>query len=111
MGNNRDYKQQKEHEKEQKQLAYEKYEKKKRQLEEAIQLKEERAQRATKKPKNVSNSEYRQTKTHYANKQKNLQKTATAFKTRLEQMNTVEKQKEHNQIERNVLNNKNIIGR
>jgi len=111
MGNYSDYKQQKELEKEQKQLAYEKYEKKKRQLEEAIQLKEERAQRATKKPKNVSNSEYRQTKTHYANKQKNLQKTATAFKTRLEQMDTVEKQKEHNPIEMNVLHDENITGR
>src|SRR5699024_4906830 len=97
-GNYSDYKQQKELEKEQRQVAYEKYEKKKRQLEEAIQLKEERAQRATKKPKNVSNSEYRQkgAKTHYANKQKNLQKTATAIKTRLEQMETVEKQKDRN---------------
>ena len=112
-GNYSDYKQQKELEKEQRQVAYEKYEKKKRQLEEAIQLKEERAQRATKKPKNVSNSEYRQkgAKTHYANKQKNLQKTATAFKTRLEQMETVEKQKEHNPIEMNVLHDEKITGR
>lgn len=112
-GNYSDYKKQKEFEKEQKQLAYEKYEKKKRQLDEAIQLKEERAQRATKKPKNVSNSEYRQkgAKTHYANKQKNLQKTATVFKTRLGQMETVEKQKEHTPIKMNVLHDEKITGR
>src|SRR5690625_6646427 len=56
-GNYSDYAKQKEIELQQKQLAYEKYEKEKRQLEEAIRLKEEKAQRATKKPKNVSHSE------------------------------------------------------
>lgn len=112
-GNYSNYKQQKELEKEQKQLAYEKYDRKKRQLKEAIQIKEEKAQRATKKPKNVSNSEYRQkgAKTHYANKQKNLQNAATAFKSRLEQIETVEKQKEHNPIEMNVLHNEKITRR
>lgn len=112
-GNYSDYKQQKEIEKEQDQLAYEKYEKKKRQLEEAIQLKEDKAQRATKKPQNVSNSDYRQkgAKTHYANKQKKLQNTAAAFKTKLSQMEIVEKREEFEPIQMEVLNDEKSIGK
>ena len=95
-GNYSDYAKQKEIELQQKQLAYEKYEKEKRQLEEAIRLKEEKAQRATKKPKNVSHSEAKITgaKPYFAKKQKKLQKTATAMETRLENLEKVEKVKE-----------------
>ena len=55
-------------------LYDEKYEKKKAQLEEALRLKERKAERATKTPKKVSNSEARITgaKPYFAKKQKKL---------------------------------------
>jgi len=95
-GNYSDYTKQKEIELQQKQLAYEKYEKEKKQLEEAIKLKEEKAQRATKKPKNISDSEARVkgAKPYFAKKQKKLQKTATAMETRIENLEQVDKVKE-----------------
>src|SRR5699024_349659 len=84
----REKRQKKKIERQKEQLAIEKYEREKRQLEEAIRQKEEQAQRATKKPKNLSGSEARikGAKTYYANQQKKLQKTATAMKTRLENL-------------------------
>ena len=62
-------------------------------MEEAIRAKKEQAQRATKRPKNVSNSEARITgvKTHFANKQKKLRKTVTVMETRLENLEVVKR--------------------
>lgn len=103
-GNYSDYAKQKEVEWQQEQLAFEKYEKERKQLVKAIQQKEKQAQRATKKPKNVSNSEYRQkgAKTYYANQQKKLQKTASAMETRLENLEKVDTTKETPPIKMNL---------
>lgn len=92
-GNYTDYTRQKELEVRQQQAAYEQYTKKKRQLEQALDLKEQKAQRATKKPKNVSSSEAKITgaKPYFANKQKKLRQTAKAIETRLEKLDKVEK--------------------
>lgn len=105
-GNYTQYSKQKEVEYHQKQQAFEKYQKQKHHLEEAIKQKEEQAQRATKKPKNVTNSEARikGTKPYFANKQKKLRKTVSAFETRLENLETVEKQKDLPPIQMNVPN-------
>ena len=92
-GNYSDYVIQKENEKNHQQKEYKKYQNEKRQLEEAIRAKKEQAQRATKRPKNVSNSEARITgvKTHFANKQKKLRKTVTVMETRLENLEVVKR--------------------
>ena len=92
-GNYSDYVIQKENEKKHQQKEYKKYQNEKRQLEEAIRAKKEQAQRATKRPKNVSNSEARITgvKTHFANKQKKLRKTVTVMETRLENLEVVKR--------------------
>src|SRR5699024_11807566 len=76
-GNYSDYVKQKELEFEQAQLAFEKYEKEKKQLEEAIKKKEVQAQRATKKPRQLSSSEARLkgAKPYFANKQKDRKST------------------------------------
>lgn len=105
-GNYSDYTQQKEIESKQEQLAYEKYKKEKKQLEEAIKLKEEKAQQATKKPKNISNSEARikGAKPYFANKQKKLRKTATAMETRLDNLGKIEKVKEFPPVKMDLLN-------
>lgn len=109
-GNYSDYVNQKELEKKEQQVAFEKYEKEKQQLEEAIRKKEERAQRATKKPKNLSASDARQkgAKPYYANKQKKLRKTASAFETRLQQLEEVKKPKELPSIQMDILNEEMI---
>lgn len=95
-GNYSEYAAQKDVERRQQQAAYEKYETKKKQLEEALQLKEQKAANATKKPKHVTLSEARITgaKPHFAKKQKMLQKAAKAMETRLEKLEKVEKVKE-----------------
>ncbi|MBA2876229.1 Vga family ABC-F type ribosomal protection protein [Thermaerobacillus caldiproteolyticus] len=103
-GNYSDYVKQKEVERHQAQLAYEKYEKKKKQLEEALKLKEKKAERATKTPKRVSESEVRGTKPYFAKKQKKLQKTAKAIETRLEKLEKVEKVKELPPLKMNLPN-------
>lgn len=54
--------------------------KKKKQLEEALKLKEKKAERATKTPKRVSESEVRGTKPYFAKKQKNYKKQRKPFK-------------------------------
>lgn len=110
-GNYDDYMKLTEMERNQQQLAYEKYEKKKKQLEEAIQKKEQKAQRATKKPKNLGASDARQkgAKPYFANKQKKLRKTASAFETRLEQMEKVNKPKETPNIQMDMLHDEKII--
>lgn len=104
-GNYSDYAKQKELERNEQQLAYEKYEREKQQLEEAIRKKEERAQRATKKPKHLGASDARQkgAKPYYANKQKKLRKTASAFETRLEKLDKVKKPKELPNIKMDML--------
>lgn len=105
-GNYSQYSKQKEVEYQQKQQAFEKYHKQKHQLEEAIKQKEEQAQRATKKPKDLTGSEARikGAKPYFANKQKKLRKTVSAFETRLENLETVEKQKGLPPIQMNVPN-------
>src|SRR5699024_6402978 len=94
----------------QEQTAFEKYEREKRQLEVAIRQKEARAQRATRKPKDLSSSEARITgaKTHYANIQKKLRSSAKALETRLEQLDKVDKVKELPEIKMDVLNEENL---
>src|SRR5690625_254836 len=92
---------------------YEKYIKKKKQLEAALELQEQKAQRATKKPKNVSPSDARilGVKTHYANKQKKLRKSSKAMKKRIEQLNKVDKPKDHPPITMNLVNEETLKGR
>lgn len=74
-------------------------------MEEAIRKKEERAERATKKPKHLGASDTRQkgAKPYYANKQKKLRKTASAFETRLEKLDKVKKPKELPNIKMDML--------
>lgn len=80
-GNYDEYAKQKELLKKQEQTEFEKYERKKQKLERAIRQKEKRAQRATKKPKNLSPSEARikGAKTHYAKIQKKLRGSVKAL--------------------------------
>ncbi|ARF12970.1 Vga family ABC-F type ribosomal protection protein [Sporosarcina ureae] len=105
-GNYTYYSKQKEVEYQQKQQAFEQYQKQKNQLEEAIKQKEEQAQRATKKPKNLSSSEARivGAKPYFANKQKKLRKTVSAFETRLGNLEIIEMQKELPPIQMNLPN-------
>lgn len=112
-GNYSDYVAQKELELKTHEVAYEKYEKKKRQLEEAIILKEKKAARATKKPKNVSPSEASITgaKPYFAKKQKKLQTVAKAIETRLEKLEKVEKIKETPAIQMELPNEEAFRGR
>lgn len=109
-GNYNAYAEQKELIKTQQQIAFEKYEREKQQLEKAIRQKEERAQRATKKPKNLSSSEARITgaKTHYSNIQKKLRGSAKALETRLEQLDKVDNIKELPEIKMDMLNDENL---
>ncbi|OEH86972.1 ABC transporter [Desulfuribacillus stibiiarsenatis] len=89
-GNYTDYMEHKAIEQRQRELAYENYMAKKKQLESAILLKEQKAAKAVKTPKNVSNIEASKTKPYYAQKQKKLQKNAKAIETRLEKLEKVE---------------------
>ena len=95
-GNYSDYVQQKERRRRELERAYENYVQKKRQLEEALIIKQQRAKRATKKPKQISRSEAKITgaKPYFAKKQKKLQQAAKAIETRLEKLKKVEKIKE-----------------
>ncbi|MFC7063372.1 Vga family ABC-F type ribosomal protection protein [Halobacillus seohaensis] len=112
-GNYSDYAVQKELEHRQKQVAYEKYEAKKKQLEDALKLKERKAEKATKTPKNVSKSEAKITgaKPYFAKKQKKLQKTGKAIETRLEKLEKVEKVKKNPPIKMNLPNEDTFKGR
>ncbi|SFG64823.1 Vga family ABC-F type ribosomal protection protein [Sporolactobacillus nakayamae] len=112
-GNYSDYEQQKETELAKEQAAYENYEKKKKQLEDALKLKEKKAERATKKPKNLSGSEARITgaKPYFAKKQKKLQGAANAIETRLEKLEKVEKVKEQQPLKMNLPNAETFKGR
>ena len=112
-GNYSDYVRQKELEKEQQIQAYEKYVKKKRQLEEALQLKQKKAERATKTPKKTSRSEAKITgaKPYFAKKQKKLQKAKKAMETRLEKLEKVEKPREDPPIKMNLPHQESLQGR
>ncbi|WP_416150317.1 Vga family ABC-F type ribosomal protection protein [Salipaludibacillus sp. HK11] len=105
-GNYSAYASQKKAENQQQQSEYEKYERKKKQLEAALKAKEKKADRATKKPANLSRSEASITgaKPYFAKKQKKLQKTAMAIETRLEKLEKVEKVKEQPPLKMNLPN-------
>lgn len=92
-GNYSDYREQKQLQIDQQEEAYHQHVQKKKQLERALVKKEQKAQRATKKPKNVSPSEARITgaKPYFAKKQKKLHQTKKSIETRLEQMEHVDK--------------------
>ncbi|SER35593.1 macrolide transport system ATP-binding/permease protein [Gracilibacillus ureilyticus] len=93
QGNYQAYQNQKQQELHQQEQAYENYQTKKQQLERALALKEQKANRATKKPAQTSRSEAKITgaKPYFAKKQKKLQQTAKAIETRLEKIEKVEK--------------------
>ncbi|GAA0466232.1 ribosomal protection-like ABC-F family protein [Alkalibacillus silvisoli] len=110
QGNYDDYERQKLVEKQHHEKEYEKYLEQKQHLEQAIEQKEAKAARATKKPKNVSASEAKITgaKPYFAKKQKKLNKGAKALKTRLEQLDPVEKIKELPPIEMQLPNTEEL---
>jgi len=112
-GNYSDYVSQKELEMTQQENAYDQYVKKKKQLESALEEKEQKAKRATKKPKNISPSEanIKGAKPYFANKQKKLRKAAKAMETRLEQMEEVEKVIEIPPIKMKLPNEKTFKGK
>lgn len=112
-GNYSDYVVHKEMERRQRENAYEQYVKKKEKLEDALVLKEQKAERATKKPKKVSASEARITgaKPYFANKQKKLRKAAKAIETRLEKLEEVEKVKELPPVKMKLPNEEAFKGR
>ncbi len=105
-GNYSDYIEQKEQAKKHQQKEYEKYKQKEAQLEQAITQKEQQAQRATKKPKDLSASEARikGIKTYYAKTQKDLHQNRKALQTRLEKLEEVEKPKEEAPIQMTLPN-------
>lgn len=110
-GNYSAYRKQKEIEINQEQQAYEQYKKEQARLREAIQLKEEKAQRAAKKPKSVSHSEVGITKPHYAKKQKKLVKSAKSMETRLENLQAVQKPKDIQPLKMDIPNSESIRNR
>lgn len=116
VGNYSDYVAQKANEQKHQQKEYDKFKHKEQQLKQAISQKEQKAARATKKPKNVSNSEARQlgAQTYYAGKQQKLHQNTKALETRLEKLDAVEKPKEEIPIKMTLPNtrafeNKTII--
>ncbi|TDL31426.1 ABC-F type ribosomal protection protein [Jeotgalibacillus sp. S-D1] len=109
-GNYSSYAQQKELEKRQHEEAYDQFVKKKRQLEEAVRLKEQKAERATKAPKNGSElSKF--SSPYFAKKQKKLQKTASAMETKIEQLEEVEKPKNLSVVKMSLPNEDAIMNR
>lgn len=115
-GNYSSYVKQKENEQKHQQKEYEKYKEKEQQLEAAIDHKERQAQRATKKPKDLSISENRilGAKTYYQGQQKGLHQNRKALETRLEKLEVVEKPKEEMPVKMTLPNarafkNKTII--
>ncbi|MFD1851695.1 Vga family ABC-F type ribosomal protection protein [Oceanobacillus bengalensis] len=112
-GNYTDYVTQKDIKRKQQENAYEQYIQKKKQLENALELKEQKAQRATKKPKKVSASEAKITgaKPYFAKKQKKLQKAKKAIETRLEKLDKVEKIRENPAIKMQLPNEEAFTGR
>ncbi len=113
QGNYQQFKDQKEQGLRQHQQKYEKYQAKKQQLERALTLKSEKAERATKKPKNTSASEAKITgaKPYFAKKQKKLQQTAKSIETRLEKLEKVEKPFEETPIKMDLPNQEKLAGK
>ncbi|RLL41277.1 ABC-F type ribosomal protection protein [Oceanobacillus piezotolerans] len=112
-GNYSDYLHQREALRKKQEHSYEQYIQKRKQLEHALEIKEQKAQRATKKPKNVSKSEASITgaKPYFAKKQKKLQKTKKALETRLERLEKVEKPIEFAQLKMELPNQDFLHGR
>lgn len=112
-GNYSDFLKQKERLNKEHEKAYENYILKKRQLEEALRIKEQKAKRATKKPKHVSHSEAKiiGAKPYFAKKQKKLQKAAKAIETRIEKLEKVEKVKELPKVKMILPNQEMLQGR
>src|SRR5690606_37422181 len=112
-GNYSDYKHQKELKEKQHQESFEKYQAKKKQLERALMLRDQKAQRATKKPKKTSASEAKITgaKPYFAKKQKKLHQTAKAIETRLEKLEKVDKPFEHKPLVMELPNADKIVNR
>lgn len=113
IGNYEAYRSQKKQALLQQKEAYENYQLKKQQLERAIVLKEQKANRATKKPKQTSNSEAKITgaKPYFAKKQKKLQQTAKALETRLNSLEKVEKPYEDKPLQMHIPNQEKLNGR
>jgi pleuromutilin/lincosamide/streptogramin A transport system ATP-binding/permease protein len=90
---------------------YHHYISKKQQLERALELKKKKAARATKSSKKKDDSEANLTgaKPYFAKKQKKLETTANAIKTRLDKLEKIEKVKEEPPLNMNVTNEE-ILG-
>lgn len=123
LGNYSNYYEQKQLQIKQQEEAYHQYLEKKKQLERALVIKEQKAQRATKKPKQLSSSEARikGAKPYFAKKQKKLHQNRKALETRIEKLESVEKvyqeapvKMEHPQAEqlsgRTILRVENLSG-
>ncbi len=84
---------------------YDHYVKKKKELERAIELKKKKAARATKNPNKKTDSDAKQmgTKPYFAKKQKKLDATANAIKTRMEQLHKVDKVDEVPPLKMNIV--------
>lgn len=112
-GNYSEYVDQKELKIRQQEAAYESYMQKKHQLEQALMQKEKKANRAAKKPKNISRSEAKITgaKPYFAKKQKKLQQVAKSIETRLDKLEKVEKVREHPKITMDLPSSEDHHGR
>ncbi|WP_217589369.1 ribosomal protection-like ABC-F family protein [Lentibacillus saliphilus] len=74
--------------------AYQDYVKKKKQLEQALELKKRKAARATKKPLEKGDSEYKIGEDYFAKRGKKLEATVKAMESRIDKLDKVEKVKE-----------------
>ncbi|WEG17807.1 ABC-F type ribosomal protection protein [Alkalihalophilus pseudofirmus] len=112
-GNYTEYVKQKEIQKRKHETDYEKYEEKKKQLESALKAKEQKAKRATKKPKNISRSEASITgaKPYFAKKQKKLQQVGKSIETRLNKLEKVKKPNEPAELKMTLPNEDRFNGR
>ena len=91
--------------------SYEQYTKKKRQLEDALTMKRSKASKATKKPKGTNLAEARNSKPYFAKKQKKLDQTAKALKTRIEKLEKIDKPFEEKRLVMSVPNEEQLMGR
>ncbi|MFS0672234.1 ribosomal protection-like ABC-F family protein [Ornithinibacillus sp. 179-J 7C1 HS] len=104
-GNYSVYREQKDAEIQRQQEEYLQYIQKKRQLEQAYELKKKKASRATKNPNKKSDSDANQMGSgpYFAKKQKKLEKTANAIKTRIDKLEKVEKVKEEQPLNMDIV--------
>ena len=112
-GSYSDYVAQKELKIRQQEAAYETYMQKKQQLEQALVQKERKANRASKKPKNISASEARiiGAKPYFAKKQKKLQQAAKSIETRIDKLEKVEKVREQPKIKMDLSSSEGLHGK